>query len=148
MRLPSPYLKSNPSTEINLTPMIDMVFLLMVYFVVTYGGAVAEQRLPSAVTAAPSGAAGTAANSLPRPEIAPVVVRVGWNGAAPEWKIDGQPIASLADVRETLFAVAAVKRDVPVVIHPDSPVPLGHVIDLYDQARLAGFEKVQFTAAE
>jgi hypothetical protein len=27
-------------------------------------------------------------------------------------------------------------------------VPLGHVIDLYDQARLAGFEKVQFTAAE
>lgn len=148
MRLPSPYLQPNSSVEINLTPMIDMVFLLMVYFVVTYGGAEREDVLPSAIAETPTGGTGAATTPIERPEITPLVVRVTWNGQSPAWQVDGQPVPSLDAVRTTLLSVARIKRDVPVVIHPDALVPLGHVIDLYDQARLAGFEKVQFTAAE
>ena len=47
-----------------------------------------------------------------------------------------------------LIAAARIKRDAPVILHPDAAVPLGDVIDVYDLARLAGFTKVQFAASE
>ena len=40
------------------------------------------------------------------------------------------------------------QTDAPVILHPDPEVPLGHVIDLYDLARLIGFAKIQFAASE
>ena len=53
-----------------------------------------------------------------------------------------------AQTRAQLEVIAGVKRDVPVILHPDQDVPLGDVIDLYDLARLVGFDQIQFAASE
>lgn len=145
MRRPSTYLRRRGNDETNLTPMIDMVFLLMIYFVWTYGSSIAEQILPSAITAIES--PGQAVAPRERPEIAPLVVRLTRPGGQLTWTIDGAPAGSLAAVRQSLAGVAQIKQDVPLVVHPDPDVPLGDVIDVYDVARNVGLNKIQFAAS-
>jgi biopolymer transport protein ExbD len=67
-------------------------------------------------------------------------------GRGPAWQVNQTPIASLAELRQTLAAIARIKRDVPVILDPSGDVPLGDVIDVFDLARLVGFEKIQFAA--
>ena len=57
-------------------------------------------------------------------------------------------IGSLAQLRSVLANIASIKRDAPVILHPDGDVPLGDVIDVFDLSRIVGFEKVQFAASE
>ena len=131
--------------EINMTPMIDMVFLLIVYFVWTSGDLAQEMLLPSRISEQ-VGTETTANTETPPPEadFDPVVVRVAWQNNAPQWRVNDQPLASLDELRDVLTNLAEIKRDAPVVLHPDGEVPLGSVIDVYDLSRLIGFEKIQF----
>jgi biopolymer transport protein ExbD len=73
-----------------------------------------------------------------------VVIRIGWDGTAPTWQINGANIPSIDQIREQLAALADIKIDAPLVLHPDPNVPLGFVITAYDEAKLAGFPKVSF----
>lgn len=137
--------------DIPMTPMIDVVFLLLVYFVWTASFQMAELRLPGAVSiSASTGTAASAAPQEPPPPAADfdqVVIRVRWQDAAARWQINDQVVTNLAAVRETLVRIATIKADVPVVLHPDAVVPFGHVIDAYDVARQAGFSRVRFAAS-
>ncbi len=134
---------------IKMTPMIDVVFLLLVFFVWTASFQIVEQVLPSHL----SEESGTqpADTSDPPPveeDFDKVVLRVLWVGDHPQWRVNQMDLGSLQQVRSRLEAVASVKRDAPVILHPDKDVPLGHVIDLYDLTRLVGFQKIQFAASE
>ena len=147
MRTPS-MLSGRGELALNMTPMIDVVFLLLVFFVWTTGSQLPEFLLPSKLSAA-SGS-GPPAEHLPPPPEAdfdPVVVRVQWHAGRPIWQVNDTPQASLPEVRSKLTAIARIKRDAPVVLHPDPDVPLGDVIDVYDVSRLVGFEKIQFAAS-
>jgi biopolymer transport protein ExbD len=148
MRPPS-MLSGRGELALNMTPMIDVVFLLLVFFVWTTGSQIAEYLLPSKLSAA-SGSAPPSANTPPPPEadFDPVVVRVSWNGSRPTWHVNETPQGSLPELKGKLAAIARIKRDAPIVLHPTSDVPLGDVIDVYDISRQAGFEKIQFAASQ
>jgi len=62
MRIPSPFRDRRASVELQLTPMIDCVFLLMVYFIWSSSFKLAEMSLPSKL-AAPASRGGAAATS-------------------------------------------------------------------------------------
>lgn len=134
--------------EINMTPMIDMVFLLIVYFVWTSGDLAQEMLLPSRI-AEQAGTQATANTEIPPPEadFDPVVVLIAWQNDVPQWRVNDRPLASLDELREILANLAEIKRDAPVILHPDPEVPLGSVIDVYDLSRVIGFEKVQFATS-
>ena len=51
---------------------------------------------------------------------------------------------TIGDVASTLNSLAAINLEAPIIVHPDENVPIGFVIEVYDQAKLAGFEKVSF----
>ncbi len=149
MRTPSTYDRRRGEVGIAMTPMIDVVFLLLVFFLWTASFQIVEYVLPSQVTAA----AGTSEESQldePPPDVDfdEIVIRVLWTGEAPAWTVNDAPLASLAEVRVFLARLAKIKQDAPVILDPDPQVPLGHVIDVYDAARLEQFEKVQFAASE
>ena len=150
MRVPSRH-SSGKSRELKLelTPMIDCVFLLMVYFIWTSSFQVIEDVLPSQLSVA-AGTGQSPTNEPPPPEadFDNVLVRVIHTGAEPSWTVNGTPIGTLADLRGQLAAIAGIKRDAPVVLHPDPEVELGYVIEVYDLARIAGFQKVQFAASQ
>ena len=149
MRAPSSYARQRTGTEIPMTPLIDVVFQLLVFFLLTASFHAVEHLLPSSVSAPHAAGAGRPQETPPPEEdFDEVVVRILWSGGRPAWQINAQSLTSLAEVRDTLAAVARVKTDAPVILHPDSDVPLGHVIDVYDVTRLVGFPKVRFAATE
>jgi biopolymer transport protein ExbD len=130
--------------ESAMTPMIDVVFLLLVFFVWTSSFQMIEQILPSQM----STQMGTETSEInappPEKDFDDVVIRILWNGQSPTWSINDQPIDSIASMRQRLSAIASVKVDAPVILHPDGEVPLGDVIQVYDVSKLAGFEKIAF----
>ena len=147
MRRPSFTTRRSP-VDLQLTPMIDCVFLLRIYFIFSSTCNIAEQLLPSQLSAA-SGSGATSTDIPPPPEadFEDVVVRILWQGSAPTWAVNDSPVHSLAALRQTLAQVARIKRNAPIILHPDAEVPLGDVIEVDDISRLVGFEKVQFAAS-
>ena len=77
-----------------------------------------------------------------------MVVRILWRNNKAEWTVNDTPAASLAELRDTLRTIADIKRDAPVILHPDPRAPLGEVIRVFDLSRLVGFEKVRFAATD
>ena len=149
MRRPSIYADRRSGLEIKMTPMIDVVFLLLVFFVWTASFQVVEHILPSSLSAA-SGNQSVDVEREPTPDedFDPIVVRVTWLEGQPNWRFNDLPIASLEQLQEKMQQLATLRSDAAVILHPDKEVPLGHVIDVFDIARGVGFDKVQFAASE
>jgi biopolymer transport protein ExbD len=149
MRRPSTFTDRRTPIDLQLTPMIDCVFLLMIYFIWSSSFTIAEQSLPSQLSPQPAGS-GPSVDQVPEPseDFEPLVIRLRIAGGRVAWTLRDVPMESLAQLNSALVTAARIKRDAPVILHPDPAVPLGDVIDVYDLARLAGFEKVQFAAME
>ena len=149
MKRPSIFNGSRRELEIKMTPMIDVVFLLLVFFVWTASFHAVEYLLPSSLSQK-QGTGQTVNVDEPQPEIEfeDIVVRISFTNNRPAWTVNGQPVASLSEVRSRLALVADIKIDSPVILHPDETVPVGNVIDVYDATRLAGFTQIQFAIAE
>lgn len=132
-----------------MTPMIDVVFLLLIFFIWTASFRIAEQRLPTSV-AMPGEASGSTINKPASEELdfERVVVRMLWENEAVRWLVNDEAQSDLAAVSQTLMAVAKIRNDLPVVVDPVEAVPLGHVIDVYDVTRQAGFEEVEFAVSQ
>ena len=148
MRRPSTYTDRRTPVDLQLTPMIDCVFLLMIYFIFSSNFTIAEQSLPSRLSAASgSGSPSTETPPPPEADFENVVVRILWQASKPTWTVNDAPIPSLAALKQSLAQVARIKRDAPVILYPDPDVPLGSVIEVYDISRLVGFEKIQFAVS-
>ena len=135
--------------NLQLTSLIDCVFLLLVYFLWSSSFAASELSLSGQIAPQADGAGvlptnGPAAES----DFEPIVVRVIRRGNQIAWTMQDAPIPSVAELRQSFQDIAQIKPDVPITIRPSSDVPLGDVIDAYDMARLAGLTKIQFAASE
>lgn len=146
MKRTSPLLSRGAAIDLDtaMTPMIDVVFLLLVFFVWTASFQIIEQILPSEMSAQMGSDPIDAADPPPEQDFDDVVVRIGWDGANPTYTINEQPLATLADVGQQLKTIAAIQTEAPVILHPQPIVPLGYVIETYDVAKVSGFAKVAF----
>ena len=145
MRLPSAFRRREDASSVAMTPMIDVVFMLLIFFVWTASFQVAELILPSSLISEQTEKGNTELD----PEfedLERVVVRLLWNDNQLAWTVNDVAAPSFDAVRSRLVAVARIKNSLPVLVDPDALVPLGHVIDVYDAAPESGFEKVQFAA--
>lgn len=149
MRRPSPFRRESRSFDASMTPMIDVVFLLLIFFLWTSSFQMAEWLLPSELTPL-VGAAPTPADAPPPPELDfdDVVLRLVGNRQSVSWQLNDQPLAGPQETLQRLQAIVGVVPDAPLVIHPDPQIALGTVIDAYDLARLAGFTEIQYAVQE
>jgi biopolymer transport protein ExbD len=128
-----------------MTPMIDVVFLLLIFFVCTASFQPVEALLPSDLLI--SGAGVIDAPLEEKPRLERVVLRAKTDSDGAEWFVNEKPCGDAAGLRELLATLAQIDRRLPVVIDPDRQVALGHVIDGCDAARQAGFTEVKFAAS-
>lgn len=146
MRRPSVYLRREaaPSQSETMTPMIDVVFQLLIFFVWTSSFQVLEQILPSHLSAQTGSQSTPLDEPPPEADFDQVILRILWTEGRPEFRVNDAAVNSLADVRSGLERLFAIKSDATIVLHPDPSVPLEYVIQAYDQAKLVRFEKVSF----
>ncbi|MCA9076384.1 MAG: biopolymer transporter ExbD [Planctomycetaceae bacterium] len=128
-----------------MTPMIDIVFLLLVFFVVAAAGQVQESLLPTELTAA-----GGIESDQPI-ERDPWIVEVWLRLRTDEIgqtiiDMNGTEYATVDALAAPLNALAELTPDNPVILDNGPNVPMRDVIAVYDLSRAAGFESINFAA--
>jgi biopolymer transport protein TolR len=124
---------AEPMSEINVTPLVDVMLVLVVILIVTAPlmGAALRLELPSAASAAPVPAGG-----------APLVLSLEGPG---QLRLDGQALDE-STLAQRLRAVAALDPDTELHLHADRRVPYGEVLRLLDLAQTAGLSRIAFAA--
>ena len=118
--------------DINMTPLIDMVFILLIFFIVTTSFVKetgVDVNRPSAKTAV-------------KKELANIMIAITENG---EIKMDRRTIDRRA-VRANVERMHAENPEGAVIILADKEAKTGLLIEVMDQARLAGVSNVSIAA--
>jgi len=131
--------------SVSMTPMIDVVFLLLIFFVCTASFQIAESILPS-----PLALSGAISAELPpeltETELERVLITILQRDNELILTVNAQNCASLARLSELLVALSNIDATLPVLLDIDGDTPLDPVIDVYDRCRLASFRKIHFAA--
>ncbi|MFP4029380.1 MAG: ExbD/TolR family protein [Candidatus Brocadiia bacterium] len=139
-----PPLRERWRASLPLTPLIDVTFLLLLYFLLTSTFQKPEKQL---MTPVPS-SGGKQSILLP---IHISLTPAGEFNRDVRYRIDdGQLTADVSEVKGAL--VGRARRiddpDVPVIIHADRDVRWAYVIEVFNAASVAGFEAVTFAPPE
>lgn len=130
-----------------MTPMIDIVFLLLIFFVVTASAQIRELLLPTELSA--SGAVDV--DVLP-PESEPLTIDVWLKLSVAEETgrtvvdMNGTLYRDLDELKAQLRTLAELGPENPIILDIQPDVPLGDIVDVYDTCQSAGFESVSFAA--
>ncbi len=125
--------RRSPDVGIDLTPLIDVVFLLLIFFMVTTtfvreGGITLE--LPEADT-----------EEVARPA-EPLQITVSVDGG---YTVNGEPVGdqTVAGLMAAMRGAVRDDGDVPVLISADARAPHAAVVRVMDVAGRLGFERVR-----
>lgn len=143
MRRPSAY-RADRGFDVMMTPMIDVVFLLLVFFVCTAGFDRPEEALPSRLSQPGVGGASVAMQAAD--DFEEIIVQLRDRQGRVEYQVGERTCADGEAVREVLVALAKIDTQLAVILDVDPAVPLGSMIDVYDSCRAAGFQRIQFAA--
>jgi biopolymer transport protein ExbD len=121
-----------PARGIDMTPMIDVVFQLILFFMLSYN----MQRPNQIELDLPESTSGAKAQ-----EEQTLTVAYRLIDGQPELKLNDQTLAGLAELGEAMKANAKPEQAPRVDIRIDKTVPYQDVIALIDSVRDAGFPK-------
>ena len=124
--------RRNRSVELNVTSLVDVLFLLLIFFMLTstfkHAGEL-ELNLPESSTARPSGPGSASAN------VDLVLTEKG------TLMLDGSPI-TFETLPDRLHALRDRRPTAEIMIQAEASVPHGQVVRLLDAVRTAGFAGV------
>ena len=135
------------SIELKMTPMIDVVFLLLVFFVWTSSFELPEFDLPGAI-ATPPGGSMKATSQIPPETFDEIVIRLSRRDASLRIELNGTVISDPDALRIQLGEIVAIGVQPPVIVDPDDDVTMDWAVSVYDAARSAGIDRVLFAAAQ
>jgi len=121
-----------PLSEINVTPMVDVMLVLLIIFMVA---------APLMTVGVPVQLPKTAAPKVSQPK-QPVVVTINDQGQP---FLDKEPLAS-EDLMPRLRALAGEDPTQVVLVRGDKAVPYGRIVEIMGQINAAGFQKVSLIA--
>jgi len=118
----------------NLTPLIDVVFLLLVFFLVATTFAKSEVEMDLELPQASSGEPSSSAHLI--------VVSIARNGSI---SVDGRSV-TIEALRQKLRAAASRDREQEVLIRGDTRVQFGVVAQAFDACLAASLRHVSIAA--
>ncbi|MDT8407253.1 MAG: biopolymer transporter ExbD [Methylococcales bacterium] len=135
--------RSRPKIDISMTPMIDVVFLLLIFFMVT---TTFDRTAALNVTLPPAKGQETAKITQS------LVLAIDAQGLYYLGENEQQPAKLAEQSRSGLLArlqrISASDPDLPVLIRADANTPHKAVITAMDVLGLAGLKKITFAAVQ
>jgi len=119
-------------SEINVTPLVDVMLVLVVIFIITAPLLTSSIKLDLPK----SEAAG--------PNEAPLYVTLAVNKAGQVF-LNDQPVSS-AELAQRLKQSAALNPDTEVQLRADEAVPYGRIVELMGVAQKSGLNRIGFVA--
>jgi biopolymer transport protein TolR len=121
-----------PMSDINMTPLVDVMLVLVVIFIITAPLLASSIRLDLPRTDAA------------KPSDAPKFVTVVLDQAGRTY-LDDKPVA-LPQLAEQLVQAAQRNADTEVQLRADQSVPYGRVVEVMGAAQKAGLNRIGFVA--
>lgn len=139
--------QSGGPLQLNMTSMIDVIFLLLIFFVLTANFDRIEKLLPTNLFLR-----GTAwiDPKIPSEEtiLGEIQIRILAEGNMVFWKVNQRTCSTFSEFEKVLRELATISPSIPVIIDPARSLPIEKVIDVYDACRRTGLTKIQFAAEE
>ena len=144
MRIPTAHSRRTPiDLQTAMTPLIDVVFQLLIFFICASTGHLRELLLPTDFAA---GALGDqAAKQIERP-LGEVWIRLTRESDETVMRLEGLEFRQLEELQATLVSLAKTANDIPVILDIGGDVPLGDAVGVFDASRAAGFRSISFAA--
>jgi biopolymer transport protein ExbD len=139
----------------NLTPLVDVVMVLLIFLMLVGKFTGAETYLLSNLPVRQTGAGGAAPPPGGFPQDEPIEVQVDAPTAdrfvarVGQYRVESadELQRSLATMRQQLVEAGKDAKDLQLIISPARQVKYKFLIEIYTAAQLAGFEKVGFTTS-
>jgi biopolymer transport protein ExbD len=129
-----------------MTPMIDVVFLLLIFFVCAASGQTIEDLLPTDMPPAGS----IEAPVVPPEDVIPkhkLWIYLSRNDdQRTVIELNDREYESFDELEQVLTQVAQLDAQSPVILDIDDEVPVGDMIHVYDLCRAAGYQSISFAA--
>lgn len=142
MRLPTR--DQGQSISLKMTPMIDVVFLLLVFFVWTSSFDLPEFDLPSSMAQPPSGGIESESIKIEAEDYDELIVKVDEINGETVIRVNDQSVDGFEPLRGYLKSILELGIQPPVIIDPSDRVTMLIAVRLYDIARDAGADRVLF----
>ena len=133
--------------DVTMTPMIDVVFLLLVFFVCASVGQVPDALLPTRLSA---GVTKTDVE-LPQPELEEdehqeVRVRLtqGNTPGSVAIQLNERPLPSVAELRKRLIRLATADPLSRIILVIDDEVSVQQFVSIYDLCQALDFQSISF----
>ncbi|HXY34581.1 MAG TPA: biopolymer transporter ExbD [Planctomycetaceae bacterium] len=146
-----PKLKANSPVcdfDRTVTPMVDVVFQLLVFFVLASGGRIAERTLSTTLSA------GAVASTAPQQAVEPEKPKEVWlhlqrdeSAQKTTLRLNHGPRGDIASLPQMLRAIKEVEATSNVILEVQGKIPWGDVIQVYDACRAAKFRAINFAAS-
>ena len=124
-------------TALNLSSMIDVTFLLLIYFIVTTVLTLPEDKLSPALKIEDGSAS-------QEQEFEPQIITVTMLDSQPTYVLGEQVIR---DRTKLAVIIAKLPHDPGIIIRVEDAVPVGFAVAAVQESRNAGFERVTYVPA-
>lgn len=141
----TPTRSNSRSLEVKMTPMIDVVFLLLIFFVWTSSFEDPEYDLPSAFAEKPQQTGSRSTSSeVPVDPFDEIIIRLTVSEDDLQIQMGEEPVLGLAALQERVAAIMSIGVQPPIVIDPDGDVSMKDAVQVYDTVRAAGADRVLY----
>lgn len=141
MRIPHVHRNAQGPDNSTMTPMIDVVFLLLIFFICASARQMREALLPANL---PAGAI-ESAHAAPAVQVDQAFVKLKRRADGTTIaEMNGTDYATVELLESQLRALAEVGPDVPIILDIEGPVPFGDVIRVYDLCQRLKFDTIKF----
>ena len=125
-----------------MTPMIDVVFLLLIFFVCASVGQIRESLLP---TELPAGSIESPESMDAEKPLGEVWLKLFRNdGTRTVVEMNDHRYHDFQHLQATLVELSELASEIPVILDIAAEVPMQDMIRVYDACRAADFETIQF----
>jgi biopolymer transport protein ExbD len=142
LRIPHAFRGRTGPDNSSMTPMIDVVFLLLIFFICASARQLREALLPANL---PAGALETAQATTAPVQVDEAYIKLKQTAAGTTIaEINGTDYASLDLLEGQIRALAEIDAEVPVILDVAAGVPFGEVIRVYDLCQRVKFKTIKF----
>lgn len=149
MKLPSR--GGSTGHSLGMMPMIDVVFLLLIYFLWTTSFDPPPFELPGSIAAPPETVAmssGATMDDQPVEAFDELIVRLRSDGDQTIATLNDQPVNDPSSLSARIEEIVRLGINPPIIVDPDGEVSMNDVIAFYDAARLGGGDRVLFAVED
>jgi biopolymer transport protein ExbD len=148
MRVPSSKHQGKVQFDQAMTPMIDCVFLLLIFFVCASVGRIAESLMSVDLSSGNIAASDVNPVESKPAWVTDVWLKLKWDSTAERTLVEmnGREFTRFEPLEADLRALAELSPDSPIILDIEGRVPAGDVIRVDDTCRAAGFRSINYAA--